>query len=282
MKKKFLKYITVALIAAVALFTGTVISTGNNDVDSYVQEAIKVFENLGLKDNNDANNTTPVTSQDYSNTVTTVNGITVPEYDGQNVAYILNGNEPFFITEYDLASTDTYVKFSDLDIYERRGEANAVIGPETLATEERGNISSIHPSGWWEAKQTDVNVNRCHLIAFCLAGNQTNVVENLITGSRALNADVTGCNGSMLDYELQTVNYIEETGNHVRYRVTPIFENVDVTAKGVLMEAESIEDQGQGLKYCVWIYNVQPEYVCNYTTGLWEHVTTPELTEEAK
>ena len=177
MKKKFLKYITVALIATVALFTGTVISTGNKDVDSYVQEAIKVFENLGLKDNNDANNTTPVTSQDYSNTVTTVNGITVPEYDGQNVA---------------------------------------------------------------------------------------------------------GCNGSMLDYELQTVNYIEETGNHVRYRVTPIFENVDVTAKGVLMEAESIEDQGQGLKYCVWIYNVQPEYVCNYTTGIWEHVTTPELTEEAK
>lgn len=270
MSKK--KIINRAYSILLLLFVSTLmknISSGKINLDDALNQAAGIIS--GETDQNKtAGQGASVVPGDYSNTGADIYGISVPDYDGQNIAYILNNNEPFFISEFDLATTETYVKFSDLDIYERQGQVNAVVGPETLADEERGDIS-IYPSGWWEAKQTDVNVNRCHLLAFCLAGNQTNVRENLIVGSRAMNAGASGYNGSMLDYELMTVKYIEETGNHVRYRVTPVFENVDVTAKGVLMEAESIEDQGEGLKFCVWIHNVQPEYTCDYTTGVWEH-----------
>lgn len=215
--------------------------------------------------------------KDWSNTSTTVNGIEIPQFDGENDAYVLNDNEPFFTSD-ELVYTETYIAFSDLDYYGRAGVANAVVGQETMQTHERGSISDIHPSGWWEAKQSDVNVNRSHLIGNNLYGDVTDCSENMITGSRQLNAGGT-FEGSMLQYEIQLANYLEDTGNHVRYRVTPVFENNDATCKGVLMEAESLEDGGEGLKFCVYIYNVQDGYECNYQTGVWEKVTTAEVLE---
>ena len=212
---------------------------------------------------------------DWSNTNTTVNGLEIPNFDGENDAYVLNNNEPFFTSD-ELVYTETYINFSDLDTYGRAGVASAVLGQETMQTHDRGSISDIHPSGWWEAKQTDINVNRSHLIGNNLYGDITDCSENMITGSRQLNAGGT-FKGSMLQYEIEVADYLEETGNHVRYRVSPVFENNDVTCKGVLMEAESMEDGGTGLKFCVYIYNVQDGYTCDYQTGLWEKVTTAEV-----
>ena len=208
-----------------------------------------------------------VDATDYANTEITFSAsdgteIAIPRYDGSSAAYTVSAT-PFFSAE-DLGSTDVYFAVSELDDLGRAGVANAVLGPESMQTHERGSISDIHPSGWWEAKQSSVNVNRSHLIG-------------MITGSRQLNAGSASVPGSMLEYENQVADYMEDTGNHVRYRVTPIFEDNDVTAHGVLMEAESIEDDGAGVEFAVYIYNVQPGWVCDYDTGEWELITEPEL-----
>lgn len=224
-------------------------------------------------------NKTASNPTDYSNTAVTYNGIDIPQFDGENDAYILNNNTPYFVSE-DFV-TMPYFKLSPLDSQGRAGVAMACLSKDTMQTHERGSISDIHPSGWWEAKNSDVNVNRSHLIGNNLAGDQTDVAENMITGSRQLNAG-GAFKGSMLQYENQIADYLEDTGNHVIYRVTPVFDGNDATCHGVLMEAESVEDNGEGIKFCVYIYNVQEGYTCNYQTGVWEKITTPELTEDAK
>ena len=192
---------------------------------------------------------------DYANTEIAFNAadgtaIAIPRYNGSSAAYTVSAT-PFFSAE-DLGSTDVYFTVSKLDDLGRAGVANAVLGPESMQTNERGSISDIHPSGWWEAKQSAVNVNRSHLIGNNLAGDQTDCAENMITGSRQLNAGSSEVPGSMLEYENQVADYMEDTGNHVRYRVTPIFEGRDATPHGVLMEAQSIEDRGTGVKFGVF------------------------------
>lgn len=221
-----------------------------------------------------------VDATDYANTEITFSAsdgtaIAIPRYNGSSAAYTVSAT-PFFSAE-DLGSTDVYFAVSELDDLGRAGVANAVLGPESMQTHERGSISDIHPSGWWEAKQSAVNVNRSHLIGNNLAGDQTDCAEAMITGSRQLNAGSASVPGSMLEYENQVADYMEATGNHVRYRVTPIFEGRDVTPHGVLMEAESIEDDGAGVEFAVYIYNVQPGWVCDYDTGEWELITEPEV-----
>lgn len=217
---------------------------------------------------------------DYANTEITFSAadgsaISIPRYDGTSAVYTVS-ETPFFSAE-DLGSTDVYFAVSALDDLGRAGAANAVLGPESMQTHERGSISDIHPSGWWEAKESAVNVNRSHLIGNNLAGDQTDCAENMATGSRQLNAGSSEVPGSMLEYENQIADYMEDTGNHVRYRVTPIFEDRDVTAHGVLMEAESIEDNGAGIEFAVYVYNIQPGWVCDYSLGTWELITEPEL-----
>ena len=271
---KLTKVIVSVVVACACLYTYLV---KKNIIDDSLNILDKNIIQTPTTDDNNTE-TSPATSNtitDWSNTTTTVNGIEIPQFDGTNDAYILN--EPFFTSD-ELVYTETYINFSDLDAYGRAGVANAVLGQETMQTHERGSISDIHPSGWWEAKQTDINVNRSHLIGNNLYGDITDCTENMITGSRQLNASGT-FNGSMLQYEIEVANYLENTGNHVRYRVSPVFENNDVTCKGVLMEAESMEDGGAGLKFCVYIYNVQDGYTCDYQTGLWEKITTAEVLE---
>lgn len=218
---------------------------------------------------------------DYANTEITFSAadgsaIVIPRYDGSSATYTVS-ETPFFSAE-DLGSTDVYFAVSDLDDLGRAGVANAVLGPESMQTHERGSISDIHPSGWWEAKESAINVNRSHLIGNNLAGDQTDCAENMITGSRQLNAGSSEVPGSMLVYENQIADYMEDSGNHVRYRVTPIFEGNDVTPHGVLMEAESIEDNGAGIEFAVYIYNVQPGWVCDYFTGEWQQISDPTET----
>lgn len=211
---------------------------------------------------------------DYSNTAITYRNISIPQFDGDSDAYILNENTPFFVSDDFTMPMDT-VEFSSLDVYGRAGVANGMLSKKTMQTHERGSISDIHPSGWWEAKNSDVEVNRSHLIGNNLAGDQTDCAENMITGSRQLNAGGV-YDGSMLVYENQIAEYMERSKNHVRYRVTPVFENNDATCHGVLMEAESVEDNGEGIRFCVYIYNIQDGYVCDYQTGTWEKIVQAE------
>lgn len=188
----------------------------------------------------------------------------IPEYSGQAYA-VINDNKPFF-KDAD-KTTKVFEKYSDLDSKDRCGVAYANICRELMPTEERGEIGSIKPSGWKQAKYEGlVNssppylYNRCHLIAFCLAGENANE-KNLITGTRYMNVE------GMLPFEEQIVRYLDENDNHVLYRVTPIFEGRNLVASGVLMEAYSVEDDGAGICFCVYCYNVQPGVEINYRTG---------------
>lgn len=187
---------------------------------------------------------------------------TAGEYEG--TAYTeINGGKPFF-TESDY-TTKPFEKYSELDSYGRCGPAFANICEELMPTEERTSIGMVKPSGWHTARydglvEGNYLYNRCHLIAFALAGENANE-KNLITGTRYMNTQ------GMLPFEIKTAQYVENTGNHVLYRVTPIFKGKNLVAQGVLMEASSVEDHGEGLSFCVYVYNVQPNIVIDYVTG---------------
>lgn len=185
----------------------------------------------------------------------------LPEYSGQ--AYVeLNNNVPFF-TEEDLTSA-SFEEYSPLDELGRCGAAYACISTDLMPTEPRGSIGQVKPSGWKTAKYDFIDgkylYNRCHLIGFQLTGENANE-RNLITGTRYLN--VTG----MLPFENLTADYIKETGNHVLYRVTPVFTGDELVARGVVMEAMSVEDKGDGVLFNVYCYNVQPGVTIDYATG---------------
>ena len=186
----------------------------------------------------------------------------IAPYSGEPYA-IVNNNVPYFY-ESDL-SPESFEHYSDLDSLGRCGAAYASIGLDMMPTEERGNIGQIKPTGWHTVKYNDVVdgnylYNRCHLIGFQLTGENANE-KNLITGTRYLNVQ------GMLPFEDMVADYVRETGNHVLYRATPIFEGDNLLASGVLMEAESVEDAGEGISFCVYAYNVQPDIIIDYVTG---------------
>lgn len=187
--------------------------------------------------------------------------VDVPEYSGE-MSVQVNGNVPYF-ADADFAR-GTSTEFSQLDVYGRCGRAMALIGPETMPDEPRGSIGMIKPSGWHTIRYDWVDggylYNRCHLIAYQLTGENANPL-NLITGTRSMN--VLG----MQPYEDEVASYVRTTKNHVLYRVTPIFESDNLVASGVLMEAQSIEDNGVGVRFCVWCYNVESGVVIDYATG---------------
>lgn len=177
---------------------------------------------------------------------------------------VINSNVPFF-TEGEKAHIDSFESYSGLDALGRCGVAFANISKEIMPTEERGEIGSVKPSGWHTEnyhEYIDGNYlyNRCHLIGYQLSGENANE-KNLITGTRYLNVE------GMLPFENEVAYYVENTNNHVLYRVTPIFEGDNLVASGVLMEAYSVEDQGQGLMFNVYCYNVQPGIIIDYATG---------------
>lgn len=184
------------------------------------------------------------------------------EYSGEPYVTV-NHNVPFFEEEdFQVKAFETY---SQLDSLGRCGVAFACVGKESMPTGERGEIGMIKPAGWHTVKYPElINdlylYNRCHLIAWCLTGENANE-KNLITGTRYMN--IYG----MLPLEEMVANYIDRTNHHVLYRVTPIYEGKNLIASGVLIEAASVEDQGEGLSFCVYCYNVQPGIEINYLTG---------------
>ena len=192
----------------------------------------------------------------------------IPDYEGEPYV-VLNDNEPDF-TEAEI-TTEAYEDYSDLDALGRCGEAEACIGEELMPTGERESISSVKPTGWVNEKYDSVDggylYNRCHLIGYQLSGENANE-ENLITGTRYMNVE------GMLPFEDMVADYVHETDNHVMYRVTPVFEGDDLVASGVQMEAESVEDDGEGVSFNVYVYNVQPDITIDYATG--ENWETPE------
>ena len=174
----------------------------------------------------------------------------------------LNDNEPSFSTQD--ATTIAFQSYSSLDSLGRCGTAFACLGPETLPTEERGDIHEVHPSGWQSSRYDFIEgenlYNRSHLIAFSLSGQNANE-RNLITGTRHMNADV------MRPLEEMVADYIRQTGNHVLYRVTPVFSGSELVARGVQMEALSMEDGGQGVTLNAYLLNTQPGVHIDYATG---------------
>lgn len=185
----------------------------------------------------------------------------IPAYDGK--AYVaVNNNEPFF-TDSDMTTT-AFENYSDLDSLGRCGVAYANICRDIMPTEERGKIGMIKPSGWHTVKYDVIKdrylYNRCHLIGYQLAGENANP-KNLITGTRYLNVE------GMLPFENLVADYVNNTGNHVLYRVTPMFSGSNLVANGVLIEAKSVEDNGGGILFNVYCYNVQPGVGINYENG---------------
>ena len=195
----------------------------------------------------------------------------IPAYDGK--AYVaVNNNEPFF-TDSDMTTT-AFENYSDLDSLGRCGVAYANICKDIMPTEERGKIGMIKPSGWHTVKYDVIKdrylYNRCHLIGYQLAGENANP-KNLITGTRYLNVE------GMLPFENLVADYVNNTGNHVLYRVTPMFSGSNLVANGVLIEAKSVEDNGGGILFNVYCYNVQPGIGINYENGdSWLDGTTPQ------
>ena len=186
---------------------------------------------------------------------------TIPEYDGEPYV-VIDDNEPNF-TEEEL-QPEAYETYGTLDALGRCSIAEASIGEGLMPTEKRGAIGQVKPTGWHTVKYDMVEgkylYNRCHLIGYQLTAENANE-KNLITGTRYMNTE------GMLPFENMVADYIKETGNHVMYRVTPVFEGENLVASGVQMEAESVEDQGADLSFNVYVYNVQPGVEIDYKTG---------------
>ena len=197
----------------------------------------------------------------HTGTASAFNAADVPAYSGEPYTAV-NNNEPYFTS--DNLTTEAFENYSELDALGRCGVDYANVCLETMPTEKRGSIREVKPTGWHSVKYDNVDgkslYNRCHLIGYQLTAENANQ-QNLITGTRYLNVD------GMLPFENMVADYVKETDNHVLYRVTPIFTGDNLVADGVLMEGYSVEDEGDGICFCVYAYNVQPGITIDYATG---------------
>lgn len=219
-------------------------------------------------------NSTPVVTETVSGETdvqrpTTLQELNVPEFSGEPYVAV-HENIPYFTAEE--YTTEAFETYAQQDALRRCGEAYANICQELMPTAEREGIGHIYPSGWEPAQYDCVPgghlYNRCHLIGFQLAGENDNS-QNLITGTRYLNME------GMLPFEEMVADYVKETGNHVLYRVTPFYEGDHLVASGVLMEGWSVEDEGEGICFCIYAYNNQPGIEIDYATGESKQVELP-------
>ena len=243
--------------------------------DEQTKTETETKEEAEKKTETEENKTESVeTEQTQPSTEVTLAIADIPAYSGKPYVEI-NNNIPQFLTT-DL-TTSSYEYYSDLDSLGRCGTVYACIGQDLMPTEERGAIGSVKPTGWHTVKYDVVDgkylYNRCHLIGYQLSGENANT-KNLITGTRYMNVD------GMLPFENMVADYVQETGNHVMYRVTPIFEGDNLLASGVQMEAQSVEDNGEGILFNVYCYNVQPEITIDYATGESNYEGSLTATEE--
>lgn len=186
----------------------------------------------------------------------------IPEYSGENYVEI-NGNEPYFTVKN--LDYEDFEYYSRLDAFGRVGVCFAVVGKDGMPTKEREGIGMIKPSGWQTVRYDDLIegkylYNRCHIIGYQLTGENANE-RNLLTGTRHFNTE------GMLPFENMVASYVRKTGNHVFYRVSPMFKGTELVCRGVLIEAYSYEDRGEGISLNVFVYNVQPGIVIDYSDG---------------
>ncbi len=234
--KQFCSRILILLLAGALLCSGCAGTVGTQDAES-----------------------SPSESRSVSGTPAEENPSAL--WDGQPYTAV-NGNVPGF-SEKDLTAA-SFESYSELDSLGRCGTAFACLGQDLMPRGERGDISGIHPTGWHSVQYDFIDgknlYNRCHLIGWQLSGEDANR-KNLITGTRYMNVE------GMLPFENMVADYIKETGCHVLYRVTPVFQGSNLVADGVLMEAMSVEDQGNSISFCVFVPNVQPGVSIDYSDG---------------
>lgn len=224
---------------------------------------------------------TPSSGNNGSNANTNVdaNNLTHELFDGENAFVILNDNKPYFTA--DEITTNAFESYSDLDSLGRCGVAFACVSKELMPTSERESISSVYPSGWKYNGKSNNNqydhvdgkyiYNRCHMIGFQLTGENANE-KNLITGTRYLNID------GMLAFENMIADAVRENNLHVMYRVTPVYVGNNLLPEGLILEAYSVEDNGETIEFCVFSLNVQPGVNINYATGQNSEGELPEVT----
>jgi DNA-entry nuclease len=219
---------------------------------------------LAARFNNSGSTDIPDTDYDGSYSVVDADPSVIPEYSGEDYIVLNQGNPNF--NEWDLENI-TGEHYSELDSLGRCGSAYALLDRTMMPTEKRGKIGQIKPTGWVQKKYEGIVdsdppylYNRCHLIAYALTGQNANE-RNLITGTRYMNAE------TMLPWEEKVMRYLDDSPNHVLYRVTPYFQGDELVARGVEMEAYSVEDSGEGLCFHVFVYNVQPGIEIDYLTG---------------
>ena len=248
-----MKKIFALLLSVLLLFS--LCACEKEDVELALDVAVAVLEELEEYENAESD----VLPEEPAENAESIEEI--PEFS--DAAYVaVNDNIPFFMPEE--ITTESFEEYAELDELGRCGVTMACIGIDIMPTEERGDIGSVKPTGWHSVKYDIVEgkylYNRCHLIGFQLAGENANK-RNLITGTRYLNIE------GMLPFENLVADYVQETENHVLYRVTPIFEGDNLVAHGVLMEGYSVEDEGEGVCFCVYAYNAQPGITIDYATG---------------
>lgn len=269
MKKKVLSYLTV-ILSVCFILTGCGLSSSTEDFENTYSSSSVLESESESESETTLEFTEPTTEVETTQEATKakpeikkdpISLSEIPSYSGKPYVEI-NNNEPDFATS-DL-TTSSYESYSDLDNLGRCGVAVACVGIDIMPTEKRGSIGQVKPSGWHTVKYDCVDgkylYNRCHLIGYQLSAENANP-KNLITGTRYLNVD------GMLPFENMVADYVKETNNHVLYRVTPIFDGDNLLANGVQMEAYSVEDNGDGICFNVFVYNVQPQVTINYATG---------------
>lgn len=255
-KKKMRSLCVIAAVLCCLLFSGCTAEISATDNTQTTQQSDAKA---------DQSNTNGTSSQSASGQITAYQSAitlsSIPAYSGTPYVAV-NDNVPSF-TDDDI-TLNAFENYSDLDSLGRCGVAYANVCQETMPTEKRGDISKVKPTGWHSVKYDFVDgkslYNRCHLIGYQLTAENANE-KNLITGTRYMNTE------GMLPFENMVADYVKETKNHVLYRVTPIFEDNNLVASGVLMEAQSVEDHGEGVSFCVYAYNVQPGVTIDYATG---------------
>ena len=210
---------------------------------------------INQADTTEKETSTEATIETTNEVPESVDDFVIPDYSGKP-SIPVNNNQPQF--DDSMKTTESFEEYGALDKHGRctAAFANLSIDTQPGSNEERGDISSVHPSGW----KSEQGWERCHLIGWQLSGENDNA-RNLITGTHYMNVD------GMLPFENEVATYIEETGNHVLYKVDPVFEGKNMVCAGVHMQAESVEDDGEGVSYNVFCFNVSPGYEINYKTG---------------
>lgn len=272
-RKKKNKY-SFAKIAVIAILIGVFVMNNIDKIKKGLPNEPVIKRKAAKKTADEKNKEAVVNSSERKemsqadNSVTSVDLNQIPDFDGVTTFVAINNHIPTF-TEEDKAKarSGSFEYYSELDSLGRVGIATANLGKETMPQkgEKRGPIGHVKPSGWQSLKFDNVDgkylYNRSHLIGWQLSAENDNV-KNLATGTRFFNVD------GMLPFENLVADYIKNTGNHVLYRVTPIFEGDELVMRGLQMEAYSVEDDGAGVSYNVFVYNAQPGIYIDYLTGM--------------